>query len=125
MDQQKASWAHKDHLHKKMKRGEISMKDYSLTYTVDPKNTYVIQPTQGEINYDLAAKSPLKFYNNVMNQDVVEHKIGRSDGMASDSHYKAIRKMTMSSRMTKRHVGQILIAVQNKLYALIGEATKN
>ena len=42
MDQQKATWAHKSHLHNKVKRGEISMKDYSLTYTVDPKNTYVI-----------------------------------------------------------------------------------
>ncbi len=54
MDQQKAAWDHKTHLYNKMKRGEISQKDYSLTYTVDPKRTYVIQPKEGEINYDLA-----------------------------------------------------------------------
>jgi len=35
----------------------------------------VIQPKEGEINYDLAKKSPLKFYDNVMNADVVEHKV--------------------------------------------------
>ena len=43
------------------------MKDYSLTYTVDPKRTYVIQPKEGELNYDQAHKSPLKFYEKVMN----------------------------------------------------------
>lgn len=42
MDQQKASWDHKSHLYKKIKSGELSMQDYSLTYTVDPKRTYVI-----------------------------------------------------------------------------------
>ena len=54
MDQQKASWKHKDHLYKKMKRGEIDFEQYSLTYTVDPHRTFVIQPKEGEINYDLA-----------------------------------------------------------------------
>ena len=54
MDQQKASWRHKDHLYKKMRSGDIDFQEYSLTYTVDPKRTYVIQPKEGEINYDLA-----------------------------------------------------------------------
>lgn len=75
MDQQKASWNHKNHLYNKMKTGEITKQDYQLTYTVDPKSTYVIQPKEGEINYDLAKKSPLKFYDKVMNAEVVEHKV--------------------------------------------------
>ena len=58
-----------------MKAGEITPQDYQLTYTVDPKRTFVIQPKEGEINYDLAKKNPLKFYDKVMNADVVEHKV--------------------------------------------------
>jgi len=55
MDQQKASWKHKNHLFKKQRTGDIDVKgQYSLTYTVDPSRTYVIQPKEGEINYDLA-----------------------------------------------------------------------
>ena len=37
-----------------MRSGDIDFQEYSLTYTVDPKRTYVIQPKEGEINYDLA-----------------------------------------------------------------------
>lgn len=68
MDQQKASWNHKALLYKKQKSGQIDMQhNYSITYTVDPKRTYVIQPKEGEINYAMATKSPLKFYDKVMN----------------------------------------------------------
>ena len=51
-----------------------------MTYTVDPQRTYVIQPKEGEINYDLAQKSPLKFYDKVMTQDVVEYKVAQKKG---------------------------------------------
>lgn len=66
MQQQKAAWDTKSVLYQKVKSGELSMQDYSLTYVVDPKKTYVIQPKEGEINYDMAQKSPLKFYDKVM-----------------------------------------------------------
>jgi hypothetical protein len=47
--------------------GKVSTETYSLTYVASPKKTYVIQPQGGEINYDMAFKNPLKFYDNVMN----------------------------------------------------------
>ena len=44
---------------------------------VDPHSAYVIQPKEGEIDNDVAKKDPIKFYDNVMNQDVVEHKVAK------------------------------------------------
>ena len=41
-------------LYHKAKSGEINLQNYGITYTVDPKRTYVIQPKEGEINYDMA-----------------------------------------------------------------------
>ena len=75
MDQQKASWNHKAHLYPQVKAGEIDMNQYSLTYTVDPKSTYVVQPKEGEIVYDTAFKNPNKFFEKVMGQEVTEHKV--------------------------------------------------
>ena len=67
MDQQKAAWDAKAVLYKKQQTGEIDMKqNYSITYVVDPKRTYVVQPKEGEINYDSAFKNPNKFYDKVM-----------------------------------------------------------
>ena len=132
MDQQKASWAHKDHLYKKMKSGDIDMEQYSLTYTVDPKRTYVIQPVEGEINYNLAEKSPLKFYDKVMSQDVNEHKIAKKNkskeerGAQEDGEMAQVKRksrgLEMTSRLTKRAVARILVAVQIKLQELVSDA---
>jgi len=36
---------------------------YGLHYTTSPGKTYVIEPSGGELNYDLVYKSPLKFYD--------------------------------------------------------------
>ena len=133
MDQQKACWAHKDLLYKKMKRGEINMRDYSLTYTVDPKRTYVIQPREGEINYDIAEKNPLKFYDKVMNQDVLEHKIAnktRTEVIESPRRTgemvqvkRKTKGLEMNTRLTKRAVGRILTAIQHKLHSMIVDFT--
>ena len=133
MDQQKASWAHKDLLYKKMKQGEINMRDYSLTYTVDPKRTFVVQPKEGEINYDIAEKNPLKFYDKVMNQDVLEHKISkktRTEVIESPGRHgemAQVRRKTkgleMHTRLTKRAVGRILTAIQHKLHSMIVDYT--
>lgn len=102
-----------------MKSGEIDQQAYSLTYVVDPKKTYVIQPKEGEINYDMAQKSPLKFYDKVMSQDVMEHKVAMktrtsvvkqgSDDMPAVK--RKSRGFEMTSRLTKRAVARILIAV--------------
>ena len=58
-----------------VKSGQIDMTQYSLTYTPCPKSTYVVQPHEGEINYDTAFKNPTKFFNKVMSQSVTEHKV--------------------------------------------------
>lgn len=65
IQQKDAAWNHKAFLQQKM--GKVSTETYSLTYVASPKKTYVIQPQGGEINYDMAFKNPLKFYDNVMN----------------------------------------------------------
>ena len=133
MDQQKASWKHKNHLYAKMKSGEIDSNQYSLTYTVDPKATYVIQPKEGEINYDLARSSPVKFYDSVMNQDVVEHKVARKRAQPRTDEptsgelksTKTVKRggLEVTSRLTKRSVAQILFIVSAKLHKMISEVT--
>ena len=112
-----------------MKQGEISKNDYAITYVVDPHSAYVIQPKEGEIDYDVAKRDPNKFYDTVMNQDVVEHKVAKktrtkfvkkTDG---DGELHQVRTtwygMQMETRVTKRAVARILIAVQNKLHSLL------
>ena len=115
-----------------MKAGEITPQDYQLTYTVDPKRTFVIQPKEGEINYDLAKKNPLKFYDKVMNADVVEHKVVAKTRQAvverQDGQMATIKRKTggfeTTSRLTKRAVARILLAVEEKLLRMISEATE-
>jgi len=104
------------------------MKDYSITYVVDPTKAYVVQPKEGEIDYTMAEKSPLKFYDKVMSQDVIEHKIAKKTRTSvvkqnSEGEMPLIKKKTrameMTTRLTKRAVARILIAVQNKLHSLV------
>lgn len=44
-------------------KGNITKGDYSLTYCTSPGKSYVIEPQGGELNYNLAQKNPLKFYD--------------------------------------------------------------
>ena len=71
MQQKEAAWKHKEFLSKNLAKND----EYSLTYVTDPQKTYVIEPKEGEINYDLAKKNPNKFYDQVLSQDVREHKV--------------------------------------------------
>ena len=64
--QKAAAVEHKSYLYKKLKSGEISNEEYTLTYTADPKRTFMIQPKEGEIDYSLANKNIEKFYNKVL-----------------------------------------------------------
>ena len=66
IQQKDAAFKHKSFLSKHIKKTQ----DYNLTYVASPEKTYVIEPKGGEINYDLARKDPLKFYDYVMNQDI-------------------------------------------------------
>jgi len=50
-----------------MKNNLEKTQNYSLTYCISPDKAYVVEPHGGEINYSLAQKNPLKFYDKVMN----------------------------------------------------------
>ena len=112
-----------------MKSGEISMKDYSITYVVDPKKAYVVQPKEGEIDYSMAEKNPVKFIDKVLSQDVLEHKIAKKTRTSVVKQNSSVGEMPMikrksrgmeiTSRLTKRAVARIIIAVQNKLHSLL------
>jgi len=62
IEQKHAAFRHKNKLSKVMHRTQ----EYNQTYIVDPKRSFVIEPKGGEINYSLAFKDPLKFYDNVI-----------------------------------------------------------
>ena len=74
MQQKNASWKHKEFLSKNLHRND----GYSLTYTCDPKKSFVIQPREGEINYAMHEKKPIKFYETVLKQKVMEHKVSQA-----------------------------------------------
>ena len=52
-----------------------SSSGYRLHYTASPDKSYVIEPKNGELDYDLAYKNHNKFYESVINSDVIEHKV--------------------------------------------------
>jgi hypothetical protein len=81
-----------------------------------PDKTYVIEPKGGEINYEMASKNILKFYDNVMNQDIREH---------SCEHGKAGRKSPLkySNILTKRAIARVLQMIERKLNTLIKQET--
>lgn len=70
-----------------------------------------------------------------MNQDVMEHKVEAKkprteivEGAAGEM--PAIKRKTkggfeMTSRLTKRAIARILVAVQNKLYQMVNDATQS
>ena len=65
--------------HKSVFKEGIEMKrEYSIGYTPGPEKSYIIEPHGGKINYKLAEKNPLKFYDQVMNQDITMHKVKES-----------------------------------------------
>ena len=48
---------------------------YKLTYCSSPGKMYLVQPHGGELNYRLVDRSPEKFYNQVFNQEITQHKV--------------------------------------------------
>lgn len=44
-------------------KDNINRGDYSLTYNCGPGKSYVIEPVGGALNYNMAEKNPLKFYD--------------------------------------------------------------
>lgn len=62
MQQKNACWDHKT----KIKSSVRHSQSYKLHYTASPDKSYVIEPKGGELDYELAYRNPVKFYNQVM-----------------------------------------------------------
>lgn len=108
-------WAHKGQLAKKLGRAPNSR--YSITYCTSPDKAYKIEPHQGELNYSLAARNPLAFYNSVVSQEVTQHKVRHN--AANDRHSFMGDRMEFNSKITVRKIGRIIENVQEGLLALI------
>ena len=52
--------------HKKALRRKATPNSYSLTYVCNPHQTVMVQPRQGEIDYEMAEQQPAELYNKVM-----------------------------------------------------------
>ena len=110
---------------------------YGLTYVVGTSKTYVVQPTEGELPYELAEKKPAQFYKKVMNQNVKEHSVAKSPPKQRRSHLTASGELPVKKRkvkgsilqyknkICKRSVARILNIVQAKMRRMISFETKN
>lgn len=117
--------------HKKTMKGSIDKADYSLTYSTGNKKSYVIEPHGGQLNYNLAEKNPLKFYDQVFNQDITKHRVGKDKEMQKklDEEHKAMEQeagsplkrkktkvpVTITSKVTKRPHLKIMEKLKSKI----------
>ena len=74
--------------HKQTIKDTIPKGDYSLVYNTGPKNSYIIEPHGGQLDYNLAQKNPLKFYEQVFNQDITKHTVGVDKDIIKQLDYK-------------------------------------
>jgi hypothetical protein len=52
--------------HKKLLRSEKNPYQYELEYTTEPGKSYIVAPEGGQLNYNLARKNPVGFYDQVL-----------------------------------------------------------
>ena len=113
IDQKNSCWAHKEIIKDNMRASQ----SYKMHYTTSPDKSYVIEPKGGELDYDLADKNPLKFYDQVMSQDIIQHKVKKATEQTG--HDQAGYSLT--TKVTKRKIGRILYAVQSKICEMVKE----
>jgi len=65
-----SAWEHKKRIYDGIEKGE-----YSQTYCISPGKSYVIEAQGGELPYEMAEKSPAKFYSQVLHQDIKKYSI--------------------------------------------------
>ena len=63
--------------HKKVLGGVRNTVSYGLSYTTYPGKSFIIEPKQ-ELPYHMVTKDPIAFYDKVMHDDVVQHKVRKS-----------------------------------------------
>jgi hypothetical protein len=83
MKMKDSTWEHKKVMAENINRGE-----YSLTYCSSPGKSYIIEPHNGELDYDLAKRNPNKFYDQVFRQQITKHKIGKDKEAAVEHKEK-------------------------------------
>ena len=54
---------------------ELRAQPYSIKYVASPGKTYLVNPTDGEIDYSKAAKNYDKFYEEVANQKITKFRM--------------------------------------------------
>jgi hypothetical protein len=80
----------------------------------------LIEPKGGELDYDLAYTNPIKFYNSVISQDVIQHKVSREKGeVEEDGSYVRNHSPSYSSKMTRRKIGRIYVLVEQLILDLL------
>lgn len=104
IDQKHSATKSKQKVQQDVRHGQA----YKLHYNHSPDKHYVIEPKGGELNYALAYKNPVKFYNQVVSQQITQHKVW------TDSK----GRQQVSSKVTQRKIGQILYTVTDKLTEL-------
>jgi hypothetical protein len=95
-----------------MKDKGCSTQKYGLHYTSSPGKSFLIEPEGGELNYELAYRDPLGFYNQVMTQNVTQHKAKDYDSPKRNGCYQ----VELTTKVTHRQIGKILLLVQNQLH---------
>lgn len=97
-----STWTHKKRIQQGIRKG-----DYSQTYCISPGKTYVIEPQGGELPYELAEKSPTKFYSQVLHQDIKK--------------YTVKMRGKLNFQFTQRPLLRILSSIKTKFIEQIGE----
>lgn len=68
----------------------------------------MIEPKDGELDYDLYYKNPVKFYDHLLTQDITEHRV--------------INRAKVETKVTKRQVSILLSELMgDKLSTLLSE----
>lgn len=111
--------------HKKEMSKFQTTQDYKLTYCSSPGKSYVIEPHGGELNYNLAQKNPLKFYEQVFTQEITQHKVKEGGNHDNIALVRKNTKKELSSKVTHRPFLKIMekirLRISEKLRAKIGE----
>lgn len=96
--------------HQRILNSAISRtQEYGQNYTTQPGQSYLVEPIAGELNYNLAYTNPLKFYDQVMEQRVVQHSVAD----------RTSTQFEVSTRVTQRKIAEIMRNVQKKLVEII------
>lgn len=80
-------------------------------YNPSPGKSYIIEPHEGEINYKLAHKNPLKFYDQVLSQDITKIKCGKDKEFIKQEEEKHKQKEEEAGSPLKRKKTKAPLAI--------------